>query len=201
MPSAQTATRALRVGALRLAGAARRAPLRACTTAAAPTPPLAAAARLTLPPAPRTTLHSLIQTALPRGLLAQPRAHIPLLVAAGGRRLFSVLPRPPPLWLLPHPPPATAALVCLVRHKTRGTKGSKGNPPTYPARRPKSLISGKTKAHKPRKFKLKTHQGAKKRFRRRADGEYVYGHIGKRHLQVGTRWTETRGESSAARAA
>mmetsp|Transcript_22630 Transcript_22630/g.37388 ORF Transcript_22630/g.37388 Transcript_22630/m.37388 type:complete len:205 (-) Transcript_22630:257-871(-) len=42
------------------------------------------------------------------------------------------------------------------------------------------VYSGKKK-----KLKLKTHQGAKKRFRRRADGSFVHGWAGKRHLQVG----------------
>jgi ribosomal protein L35 len=37
-----------------------------------------------------------------------------------------------------------------------------------------------------KKLKLKSHSGAKKRFKQRADGLFLHGWSGKRHLNVGT---------------
>mmetsp|Transcript_16518 Transcript_16518/g.35805 ORF Transcript_16518/g.35805 Transcript_16518/m.35805 type:complete len:174 (+) Transcript_16518:22-543(+) len=92
--------------------------------------------------------------------------HPPMLLLANSHHVLAMR-QPLPLLSLLSPPAPTAVTLLLAR--------CKGHAHSYP------VPSGKKS-----KFKLKTHQGSKKRFRRRADGEYIHGHIGKRHLQVGT---------------
>jgi ribosomal protein L35 len=96
---------------------------------------------------------------------------------AGAAQQLSLLPfampaRPRPSWplLTGHATPVSLGVPTCVF--SRGGK-------TYPP-------AARTQRKRPKKLKLKSHSGAKKRFKLRADGTFVHGWCGKRHLNVGT---------------
>src|SRR5262249_52908762 len=81
--------------------------------------------------------------------------------------------------------PLTKTRICPRRTSTPTSRTTRTR---EPSNRHKSLVLGVALGHKtpPRVMpKVKTHSGAKKRFKRTASGKFKFAHVFKRHLLTG----------------
>jgi ribosomal protein L35 len=100
---------------------------------------------------------------------------------------------PPPPWLSPLRAPAAAAARApsLLQHLLGGAVRWKGGthprrPHSFPPRHRKKPKVKKGASQRGERYKLKTHQGAMKRFYQKGDGTWMHKAAGKSHLMAGT---------------
>ena len=107
-----------------------------------------------------------------------PRALAIPLVGASRNFMSVALPRPPLLW-------AAAPLGAFTRSAPLELRTGT---------RLKTRTAPKQRSGKPRIQKLKSHHGARKRFKMRADGRWTHWRVGRQHLQTGTSSTVRLGK-------
>lgn len=124
-----------------------------------------------------------------RAALLRPRVSTSRLAVPIQRQLISFArtcvalrsPWAPLAWQQPRPCAALLFLRCDPSGSRSITNPSRRHPKSYP------IPSGKSKKRRATPKKLKSHKGAKRRFKLRGDGSWTHRAAGKSHLQVGLR--------------
>eukprot|EP00962_Isochrysis_galbana_P061159 scaffold36283_cov129-Isochrysis_galbana.AAC.1 len=124
-----------------------------------------------------------------RAALLRPRVSTSRLAVPIQRQLISFArtcvalrsPWAPLAWQQPRPCAALLLLRCDPSGSRSITNPSRRHPKSYP------IPSGKSKKRRATPKKLKSHKGAKRRFKLRGDGSWTHRAAGKSHLQVGLR--------------